>query len=98
MVNGLVPNYLCSLVPTTIGSNSIYNLRNSNDLSNIACKTNLYMNFFLPSTIEARNSLPLSTRETDSLSSFKRILDKDKPIPTNCFLWRKKTADFTCSS
>ena len=46
MVNGLVPNYLCSLVPTTIDSYSTYNLRNSNDLSNIACKTNLYMNFF----------------------------------------------------
>ena len=38
MVNGLVPNYLCSLVPTTIGSNSTYNLRNSNDLSTSSAK------------------------------------------------------------
>ena len=94
MVNGLVPNYLCSLVPTTIGSNSTYNLRNSNDLSTIACKTNLYMKSFLPSTLEVWNSLPQSTRETDSLSSFKRILDKDKPIPNKLFFMEKEDCRF----
>ena len=94
MVNGLVPNYLCSLVPTTIGSNSTYNLRNSNDLLNNACKTNLYMKSFLPSTIEVWNSLQQSTRETDSLSSFKRILDKDKPIPNKLFFMEKEDCRF----
>ena len=76
MVNSSVPNHLCSLVPTTIGSNSTYNLRNSYDLSNIAYKTNLYMKYFQPSTIEAWNSLPQSTRETDSLSSFDALEEK----------------------
>ena len=94
MVNGLVPNYLHSLVPTTIGSNSTYNLRNTNDLSNIASKTNLYMKSFLPSTIKAWNSLPQSTMKTDSLSSFKRILDKDKPIPNKLFFMVKKDCRF----
>ena len=94
MVNGLVPNYLCSVVPIIIGSKSTYNLRNSNDLSNIACKTNLYMKSFLPSTIETWNSLPQSTRETDSLLSFKRILDKDKPIPNKLFFIKKEDCRF----
>ena len=90
MFNGLVPNYLCSLVPTTFGSNSTYNLRNSNDLSNIACKTNRYMKSFLRSTIKVWNSLSQFTRETDSLSSFKRILDKDKPIPNELFFYGER--------
>ena len=94
MVNGLVPNYLRSLVPTTIGSNSTHNLRNSNDLSNIACKTYLYMKYFLPSTVEAWNCLPQSTRETDSVSSFKRILDKDYPIPYKLFFMEKEDCRF----
>ena len=68
MVNGLVPNYLCSLVPSTVGSNTTYNLRNSNDLAKIICRTSLYRNSFLPSAVNAWNSLPQATRESDSLS------------------------------
>ena len=74
MVNGLVPNYLCSVVPSTVGSNTTYNLRNSNDLANIVCRTSLYRNSFLPSAVNAWNSLLQATRESDSLSSFKRFL------------------------
>ena len=48
------------------------------------------MKSFLSSTIEVWNSLQQSTRETDSLSSFKRILDKDKPIPNKLFFMEKE--------
>ena len=66
VVNGLVPKYTCSLIPTAIGNNTTYNLRNSNGLANIVCRNSLCMNFFLPSAVNALNSLPQATRETDS--------------------------------
>ena len=46
MVNGLTLNYLNSLVPPTIGDTFSYNLRNTNNLRNIACKTCLYSSSF----------------------------------------------------
>ena len=90
MVNGLVPNYLCSLVPSTVGSNTTYNLRNSNDLANIVCRTSLYRNSFLPSAVNAWNSLPQATRESDSLSSFKRLLNIDKPTPCKLYFYGER--------
>ena len=90
MVNGLVPKYLCSLVPSTVGSNTTYNLRNSNDLANIVCRTSLYRNSFLPSAVNAWNSLPQTTRESDSLSSFKRLLNIDKPTPCKLYFYRER--------
>ena len=90
MVNGLVPNYLCSLVPSTVGSNTTYNLRNSNDLANIVCRTSLYRNSFLPSAVNAWNSLPQATRKSDSLSSFKRLLNIDKPTPCKLYFYGER--------
>ena len=45
------------------------------------------MNSFLPSTINAWNSLPQATRETDSVLFLKRLLNIEKPIP-NCKLYK----------
>ena len=90
MVNGLVPNYLCSLVPSTVGSNTTYNLRNCNGLANIVCRTSLYRNSFLPSAVNAWNSLPQATRESDSPSSFKLLLNIHKPTPCKLYFYGER--------
>ena len=77
MINGLVPSYLNSLVPVTKGSTSSYNLRGSHNLQGIACRTNLYLNSFLPSVVTDWNALPIYVRNLDSLSAFKRYINRD---------------------
>ena len=71
-------------------SNTTCNLRNSNDLANVVCRTSLYMNSFLSSAVNAWNSMPLATRETDSLSSFKRLLNIDKPTPCKLYFYGER--------
>ena len=78
MVNGLVPNYLSSLVPQ-YDNTTAYNLRNSNNLRNIYCRTNLYKKSFLPAVINDWNGLPLNIRNTNSISLFKSLINRDKP-------------------
>ena len=75
MVNNLSPSYLSSLVPQPVNAVSAYNLRNSNDIQNVPARSNYYYNSFLPSTIRDWNSLPLDTRNSESLASFKRKLN-----------------------
>ena len=62
IVNGLAPNYLNQLVPTTVGNFSAYNLRRRNKLRTIACRTSLYSNYFLPAVINEWNNLPDESR------------------------------------
>ena len=42
MINGLSPQYLSDLVPTTIDSSSNYNLRNSNNIHLVNARISLY--------------------------------------------------------
>ena len=58
MQNDLSPDYLCSLVPPTVGSTSSYPLRNANDLQIIHANSQLYYNSFLPSAVREWNELP----------------------------------------
>ena len=39
MQNDLVPDYLSSLVPPTVGSTAVYNLRNDSDLRTISANS-----------------------------------------------------------
>ena len=41
MINGLCPDYLSSLVPSTLGYNTAYNLRNASDYKYIRSNTQL---------------------------------------------------------
>ena len=75
MVNNLSPSYLSSLVPQPVNAVSAYNLRNSNNIQNVPARSNYYYNSFLPSTIRDWNSLPVDTRNSESLASFKRKLN-----------------------
>ena len=83
MVNGLAPEYLSSLVP--VANRPVYNLRNTQNLQNIACRTNLYQNSFLPATTNEWNNLPQNVKKAESLSCFKRQINIDKPVPNKQF-------------
>ena len=75
MINGLCPNYLSSLVPSTVGNNTAYGLRNASDYKYIRSNTPLYYNLFLPSVVRDWNELPHTTRNAPSISAFKRSLN-----------------------
>ena len=75
MTHNLIPSFLSSLVPQPVQAASSYNLRNSNDIQNIPARSNYYHNSFLPSTVRKWNSLPLDTRNSDSINSFKQKLN-----------------------
>ena len=51
MYNNLTPDYLSSLVPSSVNEVSHYNLRNANDVQTNNARTSLYFNSFLPSLI-----------------------------------------------
>ena len=71
MKNGICLDYLASFVPATIGSASIYPLRNSSDLQTLDTNTCLYYTSFLPSAVRDWNELPEQTRNSPSLNIFK---------------------------
>ena len=105
MVKGLFPSYLCSIVSITVGRNSKYNIRNSNDFANIVCRISLYMIFSISSSVvnawdvlpkAAREAVPLSLSLSLSLSSFKRLLNVDKPIPLYFYVERKLQVIHIC--
>ena len=55
MVNNLTPIYLSSLLPPQVGNISRYNLRNQDKYQTINCKSQLYFNSFLPSSVRDWN-------------------------------------------
>ena len=81
MNNGLCPSYLTSLVPPTVGNNTIYSLRNATNIQTIHARSQLYYNSFLPSVIRDWNTLPMDTRNANSLNSFKYKLNTDIKLP-----------------
>ncbi len=74
MTTDRTPNYLSSLVPPTVGSLNRYPLRNAEDFQVMRVRTALYSNSFLPSVVREFNSLPVNTRNADSVASFKRMI------------------------
>ena len=79
MMNSLARLYLSLLIPPTVNSLSRYNLRNSENLQTIDCRTNQYFQSFLPSTtVRAWNNLPPEAKQTESFNSFKHFLNRDK--------------------
>ena len=90
MVNGLTPNYLNTLVPSTVGNSCSYNLRRPNNLRNITCRTSLYSASFLPSVINDWNSLADDTKNAESLTAFKYRLNMDKPCPRRLYFFGER--------
>jgi len=83
MYHALAPRYISSLIPSHVGNITSYNLRNSSNLRNISCRSQLLSTSFLPSTINSWNSLTDEVRSAPSLNSFKSLLSrgrKDVPL------------------
>ena len=100
MVNNFTPSYLSSIVPQPVNAASAYNFRNQNNIQSIATRTNYYFNSFLPSTIREWNSIPLDTRNSGSIETFKRKLNHDvTPLCAKILFYRKqKITGFTFAS
>ena len=77
------PGYLYRLIPQT---HNLYNLRNQHLIPNIFCRTNVFSDSFLPSTIKEFNKLPHSISHQVSFQSFRKILSKSiRPVPNSLF-------------
>ena len=95
MCNNLTPDYLSSLVPSSVNEGSRYILRNANDVQNINARTALYFNSFLPSVILEWNTLPENDKYIDSIDSFKRQTSRNKTADPKYFLyWKQKVTNF----
>ena len=77
MYHGLAPTYLSCLVPSLVGNNSRYSLRNADNVQTPSARTNQYQQSFLPLVIREWNLLPLETRESTSIAAFKHFLNND---------------------
>ena len=91
MYNNLTPDYLSSLVPSSVNEGSRYNLRNANDVQTINARTALYFNSFLPSVIREWNTLSENAKYVDSIDSFKRQISRNKTaVPKYFYTGRRK--------
>ena len=90
MLNDGTPEYLSSLIPETVGQASQLNLRNSDDIRNIPCRTVQYSKSFIPSVIDAWNSLSHEVKHAESIDSFKFLLNRDKPKPNKLFFYGER--------
>jgi hypothetical protein len=81
------PQYLVELTPKTVGTRHTHNTRQINNIVNINCRTSLYSEYFLPSTVKAWNDLPLPTRNLESLNSFKSLINtKNTKVPAHYYV------------
>ena len=78
MSNDLSPAYLTSLVPSSF-ENTVYSLRDSQNIRPVLTRTQLYYKSFIPSSIREWNELPFECRNSDSLTIFKHQLNKNLP-------------------
>ena len=65
---------------------SSYNLRNADNFVIPLVNSELTRNSFFPSTISAWNILPADTRSSDTLTSFRHSINRNKPIANKYFL------------
>ena len=80
------PQYLAELIPKTVGTRHTHNTRQINNILNINCRTSLYSEYFLPSTVKAWNDLPLPTRNLESLKSFKSLINtQNTKVPAHYY-------------
>ena len=83
----MTPSYLSNLIPQTVNNISHYNLRNSDNLQSIHARTSQYANSFLPSTIRNWNSLSIEVSQSDSLTTFKNHLNKNRTtVPKHFYI------------
>ena len=82
MVNNVTPLYLSNLIPAQLRDVHSYNTRNSDVIPPIICRTSLYSNYFMPSTVRIWNSLPRQIQSNSSLYQIKQhFKSKSATIP-----------------
>ena len=64
---GLCRTYLSSLVPPTVGNNTVLSLRYANDIQTLQTNTQLYFNSFLPSVVRLWNDLPDEIQNSNTI-------------------------------
>ena len=66
------PDYLCELLPNTIGTCTGFGLRTKDHIRNISCKNSTkFRKSFIPDTIDRWNNLDVDIRSIDDASKFK---------------------------
>ena len=70
------PSYLSDLIPVNISSTSTYESRSSNLLQVPKCRTEIYKNSFIPSSVIEWNKLDDDIRNEASLALFKKHFDR----------------------
>ena len=82
---GNLPDYLNVLIPDLVSENSQYNLRSNDDYVTLSCRTQIYYQSFIPSSVRLWNELSLEIRNSPSLNIFKNKLKsvfQATPVPT----------------
>jgi hypothetical protein len=89
------PRYLAEFIPISVATRHTHNSRQINNNVNINCRTSLYSEYFLPSTIRAWNDLPLTTRNSEPLNSFKSLVNtQNTKVPAHYYVGC--ISDITC--
>ena len=70
MVHNLTPNYLTSLIPSTVNETSNYNLRNSNDIRTVNARTSQYFFLFLTIIYKRMECTPRRTKKCNDCYLF----------------------------
>ena len=83
--NGFTPEYLTT--PAPVPRNHLFGSRSENDLHNIKCRTNSYLNSFYPHTVKIWNEIGPALRQAPSMRIFKaNILKLIRPPKKNVFI------------
>lgn len=72
--NDLLPHYLETIFPRIVSETTEYQLRNNNNYTTIARRTQIYSNSFIPSSTELWNELNTDVRNSATLNIFKSKL------------------------
>jgi hypothetical protein len=68
---GNSPEFLCDLIPPSVGETNNYNLRNSHNISQTTNRLSISQQSFFPSTTRLWNILDLKIRQLSTFESFK---------------------------
>ena len=71
IINGLAPDYLCSIYPNAVSNRSQYPLRNALYIDTIARRIDIFAKSFIPSSVKLWNDLPPDVKPLQSLTLFK---------------------------
>ena len=91
IVNGTAPQYLLNLLPSTVGSQHPYNLRDNNDLVAPRCRLSVFQSSFIPATVSLWNNQGESIRNSPTFNIFKtRLNNQSNKAPKYLSLGERK--------